>query len=61
VIRNYRCKHHQQNTQDKKENFRQRRYWHTVKQKKYKKFLTQIIQEIQNRIGDFWRRNKERS
>ena len=25
-IRNYRCKHHQQNTQDKRENLRQRRY-----------------------------------
>ena len=49
--RNYRCKHHQQNTKDGRENLRGRRYYRitdtSVKENaKYKMFLTQNTQEI---------------
>jgi hypothetical protein len=50
-IRNHICKHQQQNTRDRRENLRCRRfhreYGHN-NQRKCKKFLTQNIQEIQD-------------
>jgi hypothetical protein len=52
-IRSHKCKHHQQNTRDRRENLRCRRYHRkhctTVKEKtKSKKLLTQNIQENQD-------------
>jgi hypothetical protein len=52
-IRSHRYKHHQQNTRDRSENLRCRRYhrkhWYKIKEKaKGKKLLTQNIQEIQD-------------
>jgi len=49
---NYRCKHHQQDTRDRGDNFRyrryHRRYQHTVKENtKGKKLLTLNIQKMQ--------------
>jgi hypothetical protein len=51
-IRSHRCKHHQQNARDRRENLRCRRY-HRKQSKKMqdnKKLLTQNIQEIQDKI-----------
>jgi hypothetical protein len=50
-IRSYTCKHHQQNTRNKRETLRCRRYHRKHgynSQRKCKKLLTQNIQEIQS-------------
>jgi hypothetical protein len=52
-MRSHRCKHHQQNTRDRRENVRCRRYHrkhgnNSERKWKSKKFLTQNIQEIQD-------------
>jgi hypothetical protein len=50
-IRNHICKHQQQNTRDRRENLRCRRFHREHghnNQRKCKKFLTQNIQEIQD-------------
>jgi hypothetical protein len=49
-IRRHRCKHHQENTRDRRENLRCRRYIDTTVKENVtsKKLLTQDIQEIQD-------------
>jgi hypothetical protein len=52
-FKSHRCKHPQQNTRDTRDNLRCRRYHRNIdttvnENSKYKKLLTQIIQEIQD-------------
>jgi hypothetical protein len=51
-IRRYRCKHHLQNTRDRRETVRHRKYGTAIKENtKNKNLLTQNLQEIQDTMN----------